>query len=713
VTARADNLVAEVAALYARLGYTLGETPAHFYLDQLRAGGTIHKDEVWALQHLLDPATDGTAYVVGASFGFSSVVLATLLPRVRVVTVDNWSEGADVAAAKAACESLAALPHDPGPRLVFATGDSPGDTPHLLSGQTGAALRLVLIDGLHTNAQLVADYEGVEPWLDEGSMVLLHDVRLFDLWAGVRAIASRQAFDTLVQLNTSTGLVVAFNRGRHPDAFAFLLEPQVVAHWHPDEAEAPGPTTSYPAIDWDGAADARERRYDASPRAVVRGQASPPAPADSCARPPLADPIGLEWLDPRPGRYARAALRDRAGELTSAAHEYRRLSALWPAERTAIRYNLASVLARLGQVERARTLYRGIGGDTGARSQLRAGALFHLGRLAEHAGQVAAARDYYRAALLLMPDHATARDRLAAIAGGEQPGVPPPRAARRRPPPVDRPLLVYQMGKVGSTSIVAGLIARLPSVEVRQVHALHESTLRTYEAWLAADPQLPASLVSSTREQFDAARTLRTRLLGDGPRWRVVALTREPMAHLVSVLFQHFELYQRLSGGHDAPTTDRLSRLHAYVVESLRRWMSAPERIADDPPRAAFSLSSRWFDTEMQPVLGVDIMRAPFPADRGYALVRSARADVAVVRCEDLGWAAAEAIRALCGQEGFVVPAKNRAQTRPSGWLYHEYLRRCRFPDDVVAAVYATRYARHFYSDAERRALVARWSSPG
>jgi hypothetical protein len=261
--------VLEAARLYARLGATLCETPAHVYLDGLRTGGAIHKDDVWALEHLLAPRLAGTVFVVGASFGFSSVVLALLLPRARVVTLDNWSEGADVDAARATCEALSALAEDPGPRLVFATGESPADTAATIERHgDGHPVVVALIDGLHTDAQLVADCDALEPWLDARSMLLLHDVRLFDLWRGVRLIASRNRYDTLVQLNTATGMVVAFNREAHPEGFAFLQQLQVVAHWHPDEADAPGRTTSYPAIGWDAAADVRERRYDTRPRPV-------------------------------------------------------------------------------------------------------------------------------------------------------------------------------------------------------------------------------------------------------------------------------------------------------------------------------------------------------------------------------------------------------------------------------------------------------------
>lgn len=420
------------------------------------------------------------------------------------------------------------------------------------------------------------------------------------------------------------------------------------------------------------------------------------------------------WVDPRPRRYAIAAQHDRTGDLDRAAGEYRRLCPHWPSYRGVIRYNLASVLARQGRARRASTLFLGIADDLDAPLALRAGAHFHLGGLADAAGRPAAARDHYRSALILLPEHAGARHRLSAraeVRSGEAPApLPRPRRVRReRGGPADRPVLIYQMGKVGSNSLHAGLRACLPDTPIHHSHLLDPGSFAHYERWFAHDPALPSALVASTREQIAAARGFRQVLLGDGPRWRVITLTREPMAHLVSVLFHHLDIYRRLSGA-DVAGASVLDRLHAFAIDSLRRWLAAAPQPDADPARAALTLASRWFDEELGPVLGVDLYARPFSTDRGAMRWSTPRADVVLVRFEDLPWAASDAVLALVGREGFTLPAENRAQDRASGPMYLDYLRRYRFPADLVAAIYATRYATHFYSEAERTALARRWA---
>jgi hypothetical protein len=421
------------------------------------------------------------------------------------------------------------------------------------------------------------------------------------------------------------------------------------------------------------------------------------------------------WHDPRVAEYAAAVAFERAGDLPAAAATYRRVAAIWPARRAEIGYNLASVLARQGRSARATPCFASLADDPAVPAPLRAGAHFHLGRLAEARAAVSAARDHYRAALVILPGHGEARVRLAALAEASRddtaaPLPPPPRCRRRHD--ADTPVLVYQMGKVGSTSLATALRTCLPSVEVRSCHALDEATLVRSEAWLAADAGVPAELAAAIAAERHEARAVRARLLAGGPRWRILTLTREPIAHLVSVLFHHHELYARLAGVDGASGVDGVAGLHRFAIDAWRRWHAGGQK-ALDPARASLFLAHTWFEREFGRVLDVDVRATPPDRRRGYTRLRATRADIVLARFEDLGWAAADVIAAVCGARGIVLPALNRGDDKPSARLYQRFLDRCRFPAPLVDAIYATPYARHFYTDAERAALARRWAASG
>lgn len=255
-------------ALYARAGVTLRETPVHYHLDGMRTGGSIHKDDLFVLRRLLAGAPVETAFIVGAAFGFSSLFLASVLRGATVLSLDNWSEGTDGARAGQICAALATMDDDVCRRLRFATGSSPQDTGTALAGPGIRHVDLAFIDGLHTNAQTIADLEGVWPALHARSLVLLHDVRLFQLHEALRWLVAREAFDTVVMLNTAPGTVAAFNRAAHPAALAALQQPGIVAHWRPDLAEPGSSTLRFPALGWCPEDDQREQRHHETPRPV-------------------------------------------------------------------------------------------------------------------------------------------------------------------------------------------------------------------------------------------------------------------------------------------------------------------------------------------------------------------------------------------------------------------------------------------------------------
>jgi hypothetical protein len=267
------------------------------------------------------------------------------------------------------------------------------------------------------------------------------------------------------------------------------------------------------------------------------------------------------------------------------------------------------------------------------------------------------------------------------------------------------------MGKVGSTSLLLGLRAALPFVEVHHTHALAEGALAWSERWLAEDRDVPTAVARQIAGEIIEGRTLRGRLLGDGPRWRILTLTREPIGHLVSVLFHHLDRFTRLAAAPASPPEATVNALHVFATEALAR-TDGGRRIGD-PPDGTLTLAQAWFDRELSAVLGVDVRDTPLDRTAGYTRIRTPRADIVVVRFEDLSWAAPGAVRALCGLETFVLPAENRGSDRPSGRLYADYLRRCRFPSRLVEAALSSPYATHAYTPAERASLATRWGAEG
>jgi len=67
------------------------------------------------------------------------------------------------------------------------------------------------------------------------------------------------------------------------------------------------------------------------------------------------------------------------------------------------------------------------------------------------------------------------------------------------------------------------------------------------------------------------------------------------------------------------------------------------------------------------------------------------------------------ALREFLNIPEFTLLPANIAEDKRFGAIYKERLAQLRLPDDFIQEMNGSRYARHFYSDDELEASVARW----
>jgi len=121
-------------------------------------------------------------FVVGNAYGLSTLALAAVFPRAAIDVIDAEVWGSWVATGTSLTRKIVAE-GDLDVQLVV--GSSPLDTPAALRGR---AYDLVFIDGKHTHRHMVDDFRGIRPYLAMWSLVILHDVALCGLQAGVAEI---------------------------------------------------------------------------------------------------------------------------------------------------------------------------------------------------------------------------------------------------------------------------------------------------------------------------------------------------------------------------------------------------------------------------------------------------------------------------------------------------------------------------------------------
>lgn len=268
------------------------------------------------------------------------------------------------------------------------------------------------------------------------------------------------------------------------------------------------------------------------------------------------------------------------------------------------------------------------------------------------------------------------------------------------------PIVVYQMGKVGSSSIRNALLLRglHPVLHLHTMSPLREKRVESVEidaelrdalrreieharavfAGLGAVPKLRLVLHEWLNE-----RRISRRLLRPGQPLRIVTSVREPIAASVSMFFQLLPWYLGAAYRPERVATDDLIRLFF-------------ERYACERPLI-------WFDEEMRHATGVDVYRHPFPASDGTLRFRDGAIDVLVLKTETDDAVKERALGEFLGLDGIRLARSNVASDKAYARQYREFQERIRFPDAFVRAMYASKYARHFYEPAELERHAARW----
>ncbi len=274
------------------------------------------------------------------------------------------------------------------------------------------------------------------------------------------------------------------------------------------------------------------------------------------------------------------------------------------------------------------------------------------------------------------------------------------------------PLLVYQMGKVGSSTLLASLRAS-PAVcerySIYHVHLLSAGGLQFMERYYAKARarirRAPPPRRPLRPEHAWLARWLRKRILDsrNKHKWSVITMVREPIGRNVSSFFQNLEL----GLGYDYRSRLQSEGKEAVVADVRRLFDEnyldgrAIERIDSSP--------LTWFDSELKPIFGLDVFASQFPTRKGYQIYETERARVLLIRLEDLDRSHAEALKEFLQIDEFALVRVNLGEAKEYSELYRAFLRDLTLPAEYIDELYESRYSRHFYTDREIEIFRGRW----
>jgi hypothetical protein len=248
-----------------------------------------------------------------------------------------------------------------------------------------------------------------------------------------------------------------------------------------------------------------------------------------------------------------------------------------------------------------------------------------------------------------------------------------------------RPILIYQMGKVASSSVYESL-RKVVDRPVVHLHFLSDTIDKHFAQHRNAGVRpLPYHLF--------LGKALRKCLTSSRVRVQVITLVRDPIARQLSDLFQNPQF-------HD----------YGDALQNCRPEDLTARFIADIDRGDSLNYMFDWLDSEIRSVFGVDVFATDFDRQRGWQRYASDTAEVFLARVENLDQAFACGLPDFLGIPGPIEQVKaNIRHETPAGELYGAMKNALALPDNVLRRVYSHCFCRHFYTDAELEQFIAKW----
>jgi len=262
------------------------------------------------------------------------------------------------------------------------------------------------------------------------------------------------------------------------------------------------------------------------------------------------------------------------------------------------------------------------------------------------------------------------------------------------------------MGKVGSSSVLHSLKQIELGRPLYHLHSLAPEPLSELEAELKPafpDPQAMVGLHHVWRCQYVLKK------LAEQPevKMQAISLIRDPLARNLSNFFQHISVEP-----YPVPSGERLWKLVSsfYDFEIVAEEQDLGELIEIYFAKEWHDFPPLWIDRELNGVLGIDVYATPFPWEKGYDIYHSPQADLLLIRLQDLNRCASQAICEFLDLDAFRLESANVGETKAYVDVYRAFKAQITFPASHLDRMYNSGFCKHFYCEAERDALRAKWT---
>ena len=256
----------------------------------------------------------------------------------------------------------------------------------------------------------------------------------------------------------------------------------------------------------------------------------------------------------------------------------------------------------------------------------------------------------------------------------------------------DPPILVYQMGKVGSTTLAKAIRESDLANPVFHVHFLTQDGIDD----LAKRYRENGVLNTPIAGHLHLSSAIRSRLMRDRKMdWLVVSGMRDPVARAISHFFQVSKWEWPETERDDwTPSAEDLARLRDDV-ENLKGYLG---------------LGLDWFEQELAAVFDINIFDHSFDQSRGWSILEGGNVKALIYTLENMENVLEEGMASLMGRPlRLSRPRSNKGSEKPYAAEYKKLVKDFKLSRSACDRIYDSPVVRYFYDDRRIESFKQRW----
>lgn len=249
------------------------------------------------------------------------------------------------------------------------------------------------------------------------------------------------------------------------------------------------------------------------------------------------------------------------------------------------------------------------------------------------------------------------------------------------------PVLVYQNGKVGSSSVHKSL--QKAGIENAHVHRFFFK--KDIVGELLLGEELKEFVYTSNFMNFQNPEYVSA--IKEGMKHKkIITMVREPISVDLSTVFEWIGMGS--SSG--------------YFAHQISQGKSYPQVISELMVKMQ-DRQFEWFNDELKELCGIDVYSYPFDKEKGYTIISENEVEILLLKTEKLS-NLTNVIRDFLKEQRFELVNENVGKNKKYAHLYKAMKKKIELPQEYVEHYYSNNfYMNHFYSKEEQRAFSDKW----